>query len=214
MAPQFVGLETRPGILGALTMFGAGAGEISAALSLPAPAHRTAQARATPQQAEGSLALESFGGAWSDALTRMGAPPGRATPTRITWTGFAFLSPVFAASAWCSRQACANAIERQLANARHREIGIRSPSAPAEAGSSGSSSPRGCSSPCWPGSRAGLAGGLFAWAYCRDVPADLVAARVRLFRRLRLSRVPLLRRRGRGDGPLALLPPCRPRGSR
>jgi predicted permease len=131
MAPEFVGLDDAPRDLWApLTMYGAGAGENLLGGNQPRQLRLTARLRhdVTPQQAEGSLALEPFETRVAGRVDAVRAQLQlQATPTRITMTGIAFLSPVFAAFGLVLVAACANASNVMLAraNARHREIGIR-----------------------------------------------------------------------------------------
>ena len=131
MAPAFVGLDDSPRDLWApLTMYGIGAGGNLFGGNQPRQLRLTGRLRhdVTPQQVEGSLAIEPFETRVSgrvDAVRAHLQP--QATPTRVTLTGFAFLAPVFAAFGLVLVTACANASNVMLAraNARHREIGIR-----------------------------------------------------------------------------------------
>ena len=131
MAPEFVGLDDSPRDLWApLTMYGIGAGGNLFGGNQPRQLRLTGRLRhdVTPQQVEGSLAIEPFETRVSgrvDAVRAHLQP--QATPTRVTLTGFAFLAPVFAAFGLVLVTACANASNVMLAraNARHREIGIR-----------------------------------------------------------------------------------------
>jgi putative ABC transport system permease protein len=131
MAPEFVGLDDSPRDLWApLTMYGAGAGENLFGGNQPRQLQLIGRLRhgVTPQQAEGSLALEPFETRLAGRVDAVRAHLQlQATPTRITMTGLAFLSPVFAAFGLVLVAACANASNVMLAraNARHREIGIR-----------------------------------------------------------------------------------------
>ena len=131
MAPEFVGLDDSPRDLWApLTMYGIGGEEDLVAGTQSRRLRVTGRLRRgiTPQQVEGSLAIEPFETRVAGRVDTVRAQlQAQATPTRITLTGVAFLSPVFAAFGLVLVAACANASNVMLAraNARHREIGIR-----------------------------------------------------------------------------------------
>ena len=131
MAPEFVGLDDVPRDAWVpLTMFGALGGGDPFSGDQPRQLRLTARLRrgVTPQQAQGSVTLEPFVTRIAgrlDAVRAVLQP--QATPTRLTLTSYALLSPVFAAFGLVLVAACANASNVMLAraNARHREIGIR-----------------------------------------------------------------------------------------
>jgi predicted permease len=131
MAPEFVGLDEVPRDAWVpLTMYGALGGGDPFSGEQPRQLRLTARLRrdVTPQQAQGSVALEPFATRVAGRLdsVRVVLQP-QATPTRLTITNYALLSPVFAAFGLVLVAACANASNVMLAraNARHREIGIR-----------------------------------------------------------------------------------------
>ena len=131
MAPEFVGLDDVPRDAWVpLTMYGALGGGDPFGGEQPRQLRLTARLRrdVTPQQAQGSVALEPFATRVAgrlDAVRAVLQP--QTTPTRLTLTNYALLSPVFAAFGLVLVAACANASNVMLAraNARHREIGIR-----------------------------------------------------------------------------------------
>ena len=132
MAGEFVGLDDAPrDIWVPITMYGAVSGDdLFRGANQPRQVRVTARLRhgVTPQQAQDRLALEPFETRVAGRLDAVRASLQlRATPARITLTGLAFLSPVFAAFLLVLVAACANASNVMLAraNARHREIGIR-----------------------------------------------------------------------------------------
>jgi predicted permease len=131
MSPEFVGLDDVPRDAWVpLTMHGALGGSDPFSGEQPRLLRLTARLRRdiTSQQAQGSLTLEPFATRVADRLDAVRAVlQPQATPTRLTLTNYALLSPVFAAFGLVLVAACANASNVMLAraNARHREIGIR-----------------------------------------------------------------------------------------
>ena len=131
MSPEFVGLDDVPrDVWVPLTMYGALGGGDPFGGEQPRQLRLTARLRrdVTPQQAQGSVALEPFATRVAGRMDTVRAVlQPQTTPTRLTLTSYALLSPVFAAFGLVLVAACANASNVMLAraNARHREIGIR-----------------------------------------------------------------------------------------
>ncbi|HEY7500511.1 MAG TPA: ABC transporter permease [Vicinamibacterales bacterium] len=131
MAPDFVGLDDIPrDVWTPLTMHGAIAGDDVIGPAQPRSLRVIVRLRhdVTAQQAQGSVALESFETRVAGRIDAVRATLSQqATPNRVTLEGLAALSPVIAAFVLVLVAACANASNVMLArgNARHREIGIR-----------------------------------------------------------------------------------------
>lgn len=131
MAPEFTGLDDVPrDVWVPLTMYGAVMGEDLFGGKQPRQLKVVTRLRSsvTPQQAQGGLLLEPFETRVTGRVDAVRASLQlQATPTRMTLSQLALLSPVFAAFALVLIAACANASNVMLAraNSRHREIGVR-----------------------------------------------------------------------------------------
>lgn len=131
MGPTFTGLDDTPrDVWIPVTMHGTIVGENLFGVDQPRSLRVTARLRrdVTPEQAQGSLALEPFATSVAGRIDPVRAELNlQATPVRLSVAGLAFLSPVFAAFVLVLVAACANASNVMLAraNARHREIGVR-----------------------------------------------------------------------------------------